>query len=453
MRRLFGTDGVRGIANENLDTELAMRIGKALGTVLSEGQRVRPRVFIGMDTRISSEMLVSAISAGLCSSGCDTMLLGVVTTPAVAYLVKKKGARAGVMISASHNSFEFNGIKIFGEDGFKLSDELEELIESIVLDNSPPPRVASPREIGTSSYDAELKDEYAEYLKSAFGKSLSGLRVGIDCAQGSAYAFAEDVFASLGAECHILSDTPDGININDGCGSTHLSALKELVVREGLDVGVAFDGDADRCLAVDEGGREVDGDFIMAILALSLKDKGKLAKNTVVGTVMTNLGFIRFCKAWDINYISAKVGDRYVLELLNQEGYSFGGEQSGHIIFRDLATTGDGILTAIALLSHIKESGKSLSTLSAVMKKYPQYTLNLPADSGDKTTFLVDSEIKREILRAEEEIGDGRLVIRPSGTEPLIRIMAEGEDSELIKKICKDLSEKIKERIEELKKA
>jgi phosphoglucosamine mutase len=329
------------------------------------------------------------------------------------------------MISASHNSFEFNGIKIFGEDGFKLSDELEELIESIVLDNSPPPRIAAPNEIGRCSAVEGYVKEYTQYLKDSFGKSLSGLKIGIDTANGSASAFAEEIFSYLDAECHVISDTPNGTNINEGCGSTHLSSLKELVIREGLDVGIAFDGDADRCLAVDECGREIDGDFIMAILALYLKNKGKLTKNTVVGTVMTNLGFIRFCDVQGINYISAKVGDRYVLELLNQEGYAFGGEQSGHIIFRDLATTGDGILTALALLSHIKESGKSLSTLSAVMKKYPQYTLNLPADSSDKTTFLIDSEIKREILRAEEKISDGRLVIRPSGTEPLIRIMAE----------------------------
>ena len=453
MRRLFGTDGARGIANEDLSIELAARIGKALGSVLSEGQRCRPTVFIGQDTRISSEMLVSAISSGLCSAGCDAVLLGVVTTPCVAYLVKRTGARAGVMISASHNSFEFNGIKIFGEDGFKLSDGLEELIESIVLDDSPRPRTAAPDEIGRCRKNEFLVKEYTQYLKESFGESLTGLRIGIDTACGSASPFAEEIISSLGAECHIISDKPDGVNINENCGSTHLSSLMELVIREGLDMGIAFDGDADRCLAVDEHGREVDGDFIMAILALSLKSRGKLNKNTVVGTVMTNLGFIRFCEEQGINYISAKVGDRYVLELLNQEGYSFGGEQSGHIIFRDLATTGDGILTAIALLSHIKKSGKSLSTLAAVMKKYPQYTLNLSADGNDKTTFLVDSEIKREIASAEERLGDGRLVIRPSGTEPLIRIMAEGNDPELIRKICEELSGKIEKRLEELKKA
>ena len=446
MRRLFGTDGVRGVANKDLGAILAMKIGCALGTVLTEGG-MHPLVLIGMDTRASSEMLAAAISAGLESTGCDTEIVGVVTTPCVAYLVKSRGASAGVMISASHNSFEFNGIKIFGEDGFKLSDELEERIESIVLDSTPPSRVANSRDIGRCKVVESAIEEYVTYLKGAFGDSLGGLRVGIDCANGSASPIAKEVFSALGAECHVIYDTPDGININDECGSTHLSALKELVIREGLDVGVAFDGDADRCLAVDEHGREIDGDYIMAILALKLKEDGSLSKNTVVGTVMTNLGFIRFCEASGINYISAKVGDRYVLELLNQEGYSFGGEQSGHIIFRDLATTGDGILTAIALLSHMKKKGKSLSALASVMKKYPQYTVNVKADADGKVAFLVDSEIKRAIADAEGRIADGRLVIRPSGTEPLIRIMAEGDDEGVIREVCDTLAEVIGKRV------
>lgn len=450
MRRLFGTDGVRGIANEFLSCERAMAIGRALGHVLSSNKKYRPKVIIGMDTRISSEMLASAISAGLLSVGSDVMSLGVVPTPAVAYLVKKYKAKAGVMISASHNPYNYNGIKIFGEEGFKLSDELEEQIESIVLDNTPPVRIAQSSEIGKRCDAPYALHDYINYLMHTTETSFEGMKVAIDCSNGSASATAEELFRGLGADVRMLSDKPDGININQDCGSTHLDALKKFVVENGLEVGVAFDGDADRCLAVDENGNEIDGDFIMAILALDMKKKGTLNKNTVVGTVMTNFGFHKFCEENGINYIAAKVGDRYVLEMLNQEGYSFGGEQSGHVIIRRHATTGDGQLTALTLLSHIKESGKTLGELASVMKKYPQHTVNIETTPSGKIAFFTDEDIKEIISAAEAKIGEsGRIVVRPSGTEPLIRVMVEGENIEDTVAIAEDVAKKISEKLKE----
>ena len=404
MRRLFGTDGIRGIANEYLSCERAMAIGRALGHVLSSNHKYKPKVIIGMDTRLSSEMLCSAIASGLLSVGSDVMILGVVPTPAVAYLVKKYKAKAGVMVSASHNTFDYNGIKIFGEEGFKLSDELEEQIESIVLDNTPPIKMASKRDIGRRIDAPYALHDYISHLIHSTNGTLEGLRVAIDTACGSASVTAGEVFTSLGADVKLIHNSPDGININDGCGSTHLDSLKSFVVNNSMDVGIAFDGDADRCLAVDETGREVDGDFIMAILALDMKKKGLLNKNTVVGTVMSNFGFHKFCEQNGINFIAAKVGDRYVLEMLNQEGYSFGGEQSGHIILRDYATTGDGQLTAIALLAHMKDCGKALSELACVMKKYPQFTVNIEASQNEKIALFTDEEIKSQTSKGSTKL-------------------------------------------------
>lgn len=450
MRRLFGTDGVRGIANEFLSCERAMAIGRALGHVLSSNHRYRPKVIIGMDTRLSSEMLASAISAGLCSVGSDVMTLGVVPTPAVAYLVKKYKAKAGVMISASHNPYNYNGIKIFGEDGFKLSDELEEQIESIVLDNTPPIKIAASEDIGKRTDKPYALHDYITYLMHTTEIHLDGMKVAIDCSCGSASATAEELFTSLGADVRMLHDKPDGININKNCGSTHMDSLKKFVVENNMEIGIAFDGDADRCLAVDECGNEIDGDFIMAILALDMKKKGLLNKNTVVGTVMSNFGFHKFCEDNEINFIAAKVGDRYVLEMLNQEGYSFGGEQSGHVIIRRHATTGDGQLTALTLLAHVKESGKRLSELAKIMKKYPQHIVNIESTQNGKIALFTDEEIKAIIADAEENIGNnGRLVVRPSGTEPLIRIMVEGENERDTVRIAEDTAKKIFEKIRE----
>ena len=448
MRRLFGTDGIRGIANEFLSCERATAVGRALGHTLSSNRKYKPTVIIGMDTRRSSEMLADAIAAGLYSVGSEVMKIGVVPTPAVAYLVKKYKAKAGVMISASHNPYEYNGIKIFGEEGYKLSDELEEMIESIVLDNTPPIKMARADEIGRCIENECARDDYIEHLAGAAECSLHGMRIAVDCANGSASATARALFSRLGAEVEILFDKPDGLNINDGCGSTHLDALKKFVTKNGMDLGIAFDGDADRCLAVDERGEEIDGDFIMAILALDMKNRGILNKNTAVGTVMTNYGFQKFCKENEINFIAAKVGDRFVLELMRQEGYSFGGEQSGHIIIPRYATTGDGQLTAIALLSLIKRSGKKLSELSAVMKKYPQHTVNIEATQNQKIALFTDEEIKAIISEAESELfGNGRIVVRASGTEPVVRIMAEGPDEDETKKIAESTAKKIKKNL------
>ncbi len=448
MRRLFGTDGVRGIANEYLSCERAMAIGRALGNVLASNKKYKPKVIIGMDTRLSSEMLAASVGAGLLSVGSDIISVGVVPTPAIAYLVKKYKAKAGVMISASHNTFEYNGIKIFGEEGYKLSDELEEQIESIVLDNTPPISLAGKGELGKRQKAPYALHDYINYLLHTTDITLDGLKVAIDASCGSASATASELFSALGADMRIIHSSPDGININDGCGSTHLESLKSFVVENGMDVGVAFDGDADRCMAVDELGHEIDGDFIMAILALDMKKKGLLRKNTVVGTVMSNFGFSKFCEENGINYIAAKVGDRYVLEMLNQEGYSFGGEQSGHIIFKDYATTGDGQLTAVQLLAHIKESGMKLSELASVMKKYPQFTVNIEASQNQKIALFTDEDIKSIISETEKKIGgDGRLVIRPSGTEPVIRIMVEGANPEKTKELAENTAKLIKEKL------
>ncbi len=453
MHRLFGTDGVRGIANEELSIERTMQIGRALGTVLSSHHKYRPKVLIGMDTRASSPMLACALAAGLCSVGSDCLHLGVVPTPAVAYLVKKYGAKAGVMISASHNPFPYNGIKIFGDAGFKLSDALEEQIESIVLDNTPPCRPAAADQLGRceeASRDA-LRD-YLQYLISTASQTLEGLRLVIDCANGASSATAKSLFEELGAECTVLSASPNGLNINDHCGSTDMRALREAVLRTGADVGLAFDGDADRFLAIDEKGNEVDGDFIMAILSLHLKEQGRLKGNTVVGTVMTNYGFAKFCEREDIRYIAAKVGDRYVLEMLNQEGFVFGGEQSGHVIFREFSTTGDGQLTALQLLTYMKSCKKPLSELCRVMKKYPQATVNIDADASDKINFFTDDEIAKILEDAQKEIGDGgRLVVRPSGTEPVIRVMVEREDESKTQETAEKIARKIEEKLKEYK--
>ena len=450
MRRLFGTDGVRGVANDFLSCEIALEIGRALGSIISQNENERPKVLIGMDTRISSDMLTIALGAGLCSAGCDVLSLGVIPTPAVAYLTVKYGAQAGVMISASHNSFEYNGIKIFGADGFKLSDELEEEIESIVFEKKSTELVCKSENIGRFYEKKEAKADYLAHLKETCSTRLDGLKIAIDCANGASSAVAEELFTELGAKCFILSNTPDGININDKCGSTHLGALKEYVKANALDAGIAFDGDADRCIAIDENGREIDGDYILAMLSLKLKGEGKLKKNTVVGTVLSNYGFQKFCADNNINFIAAKVGDRYVLELINMDGYCLGGEQSGHIILRDHATTGDGMLTAIFLLAHMAEEKKSLGTLANVMQKYPQYAANVRATNEEKLLLFTDSQIKEMISATEERlVGYGRLVVRPSGTEPLIRIMVEGEEQSEVEAIAKGLAENIQKRLDE----
>jgi len=442
MRRLFGTDGIRGVANEFLSCERTISIGRALGHILSSNHRYRPKVLIGMDTRISSDMLASAMSAGLCSVGSDVMTLGVVPTPAVAYLVKKYKAKAGVMISASHNPFEYNGIKIFGEDGFKLSDELEEQIESIVLDNTPPIKIASAEEIGRRYDTPYALHDYISYLMHTTDTSLDGMRIAIDASNGSASATAEELFRGLGADVIMLNDKPNGLNINENCGSTHMQALKSYVKQNKLDAGIAFDGDADRCLAVDENGNTVDGDKIMALCGKRLLSEGKLNHNTIVATVMSNMGFHKYLKDNNMSAVCASVGDRYVLEQMLKGGFNLGGEQSGHIIFKDFSTTGDGELTAIKLISLVNSSDKTLSELVSEIPTYPQILLNVKVSTEIKRTINTHEGIKAETEKMSALLGNsGRILLRPSGTEDLVRIMVEADTMEK----ARDVAEKLQE--------
>jgi len=448
MGRLFGTDGVRGVANSELTCELAMKIGRAAAMVLTEEVSARPKVLIGMDTRISSDMLESAISAGLCSVGVDVLLLGMVPTPAVAYLVKKYGYDAGIMISASHNPCEYNGIKIFQADGYKLPDELEERIEELILDDTALPPVVIGADVGRIFTSEMPIFDYIEHIASTVDITFEGIKIALDCANGSASITAPELFMRLGAECGVIHCEPDGTNINEDCGSTHLGSLQRYVIANKCTAGFAFDGDADRLLAVDEKGEIVDGDKIIAICAEGLKKAGKLHNDTAVVTVMSNMGFYKFCSERGIRYETTKVGDRYVLERMLEKGYNIGGEQSGHVIFLDYATTGDGQLTAIKLLEVMKTTGKSLAQLAAEMQVYPQVMVNVKVSNLGKVRYATDEEIKKAILEAEQELnGDGRVLVRVSGTEPLVRVMLEGKDKELIAKLAEEIAEVVRERL------
>ena len=450
MGRLFGTDGIRGVANTELSCDKAMAIGRATAAVLPKGSGKMPRVIIGGDTRASSEMIGAAVSAGLCSAGADVISVGVLPTPAVAYLVKNCNADAGIVISASHNPFEYNGIKIFNGDGFKLPDELEEEIEDMVLGSGMAENTCfACGEVGRISRMSDAVSLYQCHVKDSVEVSLEGLNIAIDCANGAASLTAESLFSELGANVHMLSNAPNGTNINENCGSTHMGRLQEYVKENNLDCGLAFDGDADRFLAVDENGNAVDGDVIMAICALDMKRKGRLSRNTVVGTVMTNFGFIKFCEENDIRFIATKVGDRFVLEEMNLCGYSLGGEQSGHIIFREYATTGDGQLTAAQLLAIMVKEGKSLSSLASVMARSPQKIINVAASANGKRIFYTDEVIKEAIDDSSAELGNrGRIIVRPSGTEPLIRVMVEGENRALIDELAERIAVIIEKRLE-----
>ncbi len=445
MGKLFGTDGVRGVANRDLTAELAMQIGRATGMVVKNAAGRRPSVLVGKDTRISSDLLEAALTAGLCAAGADVVRLGVIPTPAVAYLVTRYGADAGVMLSASHNPYEYNGIKVFNAQGYKLPDASEEEIERLVLGQEPfdPPALGA--EIGrVSSREAQAAEDYAAYLRSTLPGGLEGLRVALDCANGSASVTAGRVFQALGAECEILHASPNGVNINDRCGSTHLESLRQAVVAGGFDVGLAFDGDADRCLAVDERGGLVDGDRLMALFAAHLQRQGKLPHDTFVATVMSNLGLFKFAEAYHLHTRSAQVGDRYVLETMLQEDFWLGGEQSGHIIFREFMTTGDGQLSGLQLLGLMKEQGKPLSQLAAVMQVYPQTLVNIHATPARKAAFAQDERVRQAIDAASRQLGDnGRVLVRPSGTEPLIRVMVEGRELEEIEGIARELAQVI----------
>lgn len=456
MGRLFGTDGARGIANSELTCEMAMQIGRAAAMVLTKLSHKRPRVLIGMDTRASSQMLESAISAGLCSVGADVMLLGEIPTPAVAYLVKKYEYDAAVMISASHNPCEYNGIKIFQGNGYKLPDALEEEIESIILDKTQVPPIKIGGEVGRITRARTSMLDYINYLYSIaeddlaeYGlKNFNGLRIAVDCSNGASSVIAPELFMRLCDDCFFIATHPNGTNINANCGSTHLEILQDFVIRNKCDVGLAFDGDADRFLAVDEKGEVVDGDKLIAIFAKHMKSKNKLKNNTAVVTVMSNMGFFKFCEENGINCEKTKVGDRYVLENMLENDYNIGGEQSGHIIFRDHASTGDGELSALKLLCVMKETNKKLSELASEMKVFPQTLINVRVSDFGKVRFPRDTEIKKAIEAAEKELGDdGRVLVRVSGTEPLVRVMLEGKDKEKIETLAQEIAEVVKERL------
>ena len=440
MGKFFGTDGVRGIAYEFLNAELAEKIGTALGCVLRK-QSDLPRAVIGGDTRESYGMLLDALTRGLTEMGVNVHIAGTVPTPAIAYFTASCGFDGGIMISASHNPYEYNGIKILGKGGFKLSDEQENEIEDIIENGC---CMSKSAQVGEIINDTALLQKYICYLKDFAPKENCILRAVIDCANGSAVASAKDVFAFLGKDTIFIGDSPNGKNINDKCGSTHLSLLAQRVVENGADIGIAFDGDADRFLAIDENGCEIDGDFVLAILADSLKEKGRLCKNTVVGTVTTNYGFGEFAKKNGYNFSATKVGDRYVLEELERGGYSLGGEQSGHTIIREAATTGDGQLTALYILSRMAETGKTLSELARIMRKYPQYTANLKVSDEGKRKIKDDERISAIIKDAESRLADnGRILVRPSGTEPVVRIMVESLDEDTAREVCEETAKRI----------
>lgn len=456
MGRLFGTDGARGVANTEISCELAMKIGRAAAMVLTEHTKERPKVLIGMDTRASSQMLESAIAAGLCSVGADVNLLGEIPTPAVAYLVRKYKYDAAIMISASHNPCEYNGIKIFQSNGYKLPDALEEEIESIILDKSQIPPVKIGGEVGRIKRSRTAAADYIKYLFGIAKDDLAengivdfgGLKIAVDCSNGSASVTAPELFMKLCENCFFMASHPNGTNINKNCGSTHLEVLQDFVVRNQCDAGLAFDGDADRFLAVDEKGEVVDGDKLIAIFAKYLKEKNKLKNNTAVVTVMSNMGFFKFCEENGIVCEKTKVGDRYVLENMLANGHSIGGEQSGHLIFLDHATTGDGQLSALKLLCIMKETGKKLSELASQMEVFPQVLVNVRVSDFGKAKFPRDKEIKTAIEAAEKELGsEGRVLVRVSGTEPLVRVMLEGKDEDKINVLAQEIVEVIKERL------
>lgn len=448
MGRLFGTDGARGVANSELTAELAMNIGRAAAMVLISDEVEHPTILIGRDTRLSGDMLEGALIAGLCSVGANVELLGVVPTPAVAYLVKKYNADAGIMISASHNPFEFNGIKIFSSEGCKLPDDLENRIEEIVLDHIVPYSLANDKNLGKVTRMDNACDDYINYIVECINCDLDGMEIAIDCSNGSSSRTAEKLFTKLGAKVHMLYDKPDGININKDCGSTHIGKLQSYVRDNKLCCGLAFDGDADRCLAVDENGNLVDGDYLIAICAKDMKDRGVLKKNAVVGTIMTNMGFNKFCEENGMKFISTKVGDRYVLEAMLQDGYNIGGEQSGHIILLDYETTGDGQLSGATVLSIMKRTGDKLSSLAKVMERMPQVLINVKVSAEGKLAFYNDKEIKAEIKRVTDILGDrGRILVRVSGTEPLVRVMLEGENLEEIQSLAEEAAQVVRERL------
>ena len=455
MRKYFGTDGIRRIANTELSPELVYKVAKAGAYILSKHTDHTPTILIGRDTRISGSLIESAMVAGFLSYGANVKLLGVIPTPAVAYLTRKLNADASVVISASHNTYEFNGIKYFSNKGMKIPDTLEEEIEEVMDSGKLNELTAINDKIGVSEYSLDLIEEYVYFFRKTFDDTMESLLkdnkdfiVGIDTANGATYSVAEKVFKVLGIPYKIINNNPNGININENCGSTHLEGLKKFVVENKLSLGIAYDGDGDRCLAVDENGNEIDGDKLLAIISNSLRKKGKLNKDTIVATVMSNLGLNKYARDNGLELLQTKVGDRYVLEEMLKDGFNLGGEQSGHIILLDYNPTGDGILTSLMLIQSILEENKKASELGNMVKLYPQVLINAKVNSEKKYDYDKDSEIKEAIEKLEKEFaGNGRVLIRPSGTEPLVRVMIEGEEQEYITKKAKEIAKLIEEKL------
>ena len=445
MRKYFGTDGIRGIAGESLTADLSFKVGKALGKLLTE-KKEHPKVVIGRDTRISCDMIEQALTAGLTSTGVNVMTVGTIPTPAIAYLTKTIETDSGIMISASHNPYQDNGIKIFGPDGFKLTDEQELEIESLI-DNSEQIKNASFEKIGKLYGGSELSQKYVQHIKQSISGDLSNIKIALDCANGATTGVAPYIFGDLEADIETIGCQPNGININDNVGSTKIDTISAFVKENNVDVGFAFDGDGDRVLAVDAKGNIVDGDKIMFILAKHLKEQGELKDNMVVSTVMSNIGFYKAIEENGLQSVKTAVGDRYVVEEMRKNDYSLGGEQSGHIVLMNYATTGDGILTAVKLANIIKTSGKSLEELASEVSIYPQKLVNIKVI--DKKTAMEDSEILSECEKVEKELeGNGRILLRASGTENLIRVMVEASSDELTDKYCEQVAKIVREKFE-----
>ena len=445
MRKYFGTDGIRGIAGESLTADLSFKVGKALGKLLTE-KKEHPKVVIGRDTRISCDMIEQALTAGLTSTGVNVMTVGTIPTPAIAYLTKTIETDSGIMISASHNPYQDNGIKIFGPDGFKLTDEQELEIESLI-DNSEQIKNASFEKIGKLYGGSELSQKYVQHIKQSISGDLSNIKIALDCANGATTGVAPYIFGDLEADIETIGCQPNGININDNVGSTKIDTISAFVKENNVDVGFAFDGDGDRVLAVDANGNIVDGDKIMFILAKHLKEQGELKDNMVVSTVMSNIGFYKAIEENGLQSVKTAVGDRYVVEEMRNNNYSLGGEQSGHIILMNYATTGDGILTAVKLANIIKSTGKSLEELASEVSIYPQKLVNIKVI--DKKAAMEDSEILAECEKVEKELeGNGRILLRASGTENLIRVMVEASSDELTDKYCEQVAKIVQEKFE-----
>lgn len=444
MGRMFGTDGVRGVAGTELTIELAMKLGQAGAYVLTKEQAHQPTIIVGCDTRISGGMLANALMAGICSVGANAIYAGVVPTPAIAYLTRKHKVDAGVVISASHNPMEFNGIKFFNGEGYKLSDQLEDEIEALIKNDMRDVPIPIGSGVGKVEYRFDIRDEYIRFMEKRVPVDLSGMKIVVDCAEGAAYYTSVRTLEDLGAELVAIHTNPDGTNINANCGSTHMEELQARVVYEKADIGIAFDGDADRMLAVDELGNIVDGDQIMAVIGNHMKKQDKLNKDTIVVTVMSNLGFTLMGEREGLHLEKTKVGDRYVLENMLENGYNLGGEQSGHVIFLDDNTTGDGLLSALHLLKVMVDTKEKLSELAKIMEVLPQALVNAKVPNHKKEHYMEYAEIAEAIGELEKKFnGEGRVLIRPSGTEPMVRVMIEGKDQKAIEEEAKKLAELI----------